>query len=379
MARPQFSVLRVDGRIDNALAHLRNRCDAEALLVTAHDNIRYLTGFTGSSAVLLVRSDDSVMVTDGRYVEQAALQIRESGAQVRIVEARTTAETIDAIAREMHGLAACAFESGDVSVEMHAHYQRTFPCHLIPVSGVVQELRRTKSQPEIERITFAAQTADAALGEVVQLLELSMSEVVTERDIRDELEYRMRKHGADGPSYETIVATGANSARPHHRPTHEQLREGHSVVIDVGGLVDGYHSDMTRTFLLGQVDAKLSEMFAIVCEAQQAGAQAVRAGVAPSEIDHICRSVITKAGFGEEFVHGTGHGVGLAIHEAPWLRAHSNEALRVGEVVTVEPGVYRVGLGGVRIEDLILVHETGNTNLSQSSKDNLCLQSPRMI
>lgn len=379
MARPQFSVLRVDHRINDAISHLKEMCDAEALIVTSHDNIRYLTGFSGSSAVLIARPQDSVLVTDGRYVEQATMQLSISGANVRVVEARTAAQTIQVVAQEVNLETDCAFEAADLSVAMHSQFQEAISRRLVPVNGVVQELRRVKSDAEIERIAFAAGAADRALNEVVQLLERAMSEPVTERDVRDELEYRMRKHGADGPGYETIVATGVNSARPHHRPTGDLLREGHAVVIDVGGLVDGYHSDMTRTYLLGDVESKLKEIFAVVGESQQAGVSAIRAGVMPSEIDRICRSLITEAGFGSEFVHGTGHGVGLAIHEAPWLRAQSDEALRAGEVVTVEPGVYRVGLGGVRIEDLILVHETGSTTLTHTSKDNLCLQSPQTI
>ena len=379
MARPLFSVLRVDRRINDAIAYLNEICNAEALIVTSHENIRYLTGFSGSSAVLVARSDESVLVTDGRYVEQATQQLHNSGANVRVVEARTATETIHAVAQEVDRATDCAFEAADLTVEMHSQYQQAISSRLIPVKGVVQELRRVKSDAEVERIAFAAFAADSALKDVVPLLERAMSEPVTERDVRDELEYRMRKHGADGPSYETIVATGANSARPHHRPTGEFIREGHSVVIDVGGLVDGYHSDMTRTFLLGQVDPALNEIFTVVRESQRAGVNAIRAGIAPSEIDLICRSIITDAGFGREFVHGTGHGVGLAIHETPWLRAQSDEPLRAGEVVTVEPGVYRVGLGGVRIEDLILVHEAGNTTLTHTSKDNLCLQSPQTI
>ena len=379
MARPQFSVLRVDGRINDAIAYLNEICKAKTLIVTSHDNIRYLTGFSGSSAVLVARADESALITDGRYVEQAMTQVRTAGANVRVVEARTTAETIGAVAQEVNREIECAFEAADLSVQTHSLYQQELSCRLVPVNGVVQELRRVKSDAEIERIAFAAYAADSALKDVVPLLEQAMSEPVTERDVRDELEYRMRKHGADGPSYETIVATGANSALPHHRPTSEFIREGHSVVIDVGGLVDGYHSDMTRTYLLGKVDSSLSDIFTVVRESQRMGVNAVRAGIAPSEIDQICRSVISEAGFGDEFVHGTGHGVGLAIHEAPWLRAHSNDALRIGEVVTVEPGVYRVGLGGVRIEDLLIVHETGSSTLTHTSKDNLCLQSPQTI
>jgi Xaa-Pro aminopeptidase len=379
MPRPQFLPLRVDGRLEEVARHLADCHAASALIVSSTVNIRYLTGFTGSAGVLICRKDDSVLVTDGRYVEQAQAQVRDSGAAVRIVEARTAAATLDAVAFELAHDAKIGCESEDLTVEAHARYVAALGREMIPLSGVVEELRRLKSEAEIERITFAASTADNALADARNLLVRAMSEPITERDVRDELEYRMRRYGADGPSYETIVATGPNAARPHHRPTDQLLSEGDSVVIDVGGLVDGYHSDMTRTYLLGEVDPVLQTMLEVVTEAQSRGVAAVRAGELPSEIDRICRTFITEAGFGPEFVHGTGHGVGLNIHESPWLRAQSNDPLRDGEVVTVEPGVYRVGLGGVRIEDLLLVRATGSTTLTHTPKDSLCLQSQQTI
>ena len=379
MPRPKFLPLRVDGRVQAVARRIGESYSANAMVVSSSENIRYLTGFTGSAGVLICRLDDSVLVTDGRYVEQALAQIRDSGAEVRIVEARTAAATLEAVALELRLNAKCVCEASDLSIETHARYVAALNTELLPASGVVEELRRTKSDAEIERMAFAAETADKALADVQGLLVRSMSEPITERDVRDELEYRMRRHGADGPSYETIVATGNNAAKPHHRPTEQLLREGDSVVIDVGGLVDGYHSDMTRTYLLGAVDPVLQTMFDVVSESQSQGVAAVRAGVLPSEIDRICRTWITEAGFGPEFVHGTGHGVGLQIHESPWLRAQSNEPLREGEVVTVEPGVYRVGLGGVRIEDLLLVRAAGSTTLTHTPKDSLCLQSRQTI
>ena len=379
MPRPKFLPLRVDGRVQTVAQRIGETYSATAMVVSSSENIRYLTGFTGSAGVLICRQDDSVLVTDGRYTEQAHAQIRDSGADVRIVEARTAAATLEAVASELMLNALCVCEASDLSVETHARYVAALNTELLPAVGVVEELRRTKTEAEIERMAFAAETADKALSDVRDLLVRSMSEPVTERDVRDELEYRMRRHGADGPSYETIVATGNNAAKPHHRPTEQLLREGDSVVIDVGGLVDGYHSDMTRTYLLGAVDPVLQTMFDVVSESQSQGVAAVRAGVLPSEIDRICREWITEAGFGPEFVHGTGHGVGLQIHESPWLRAQSNEPLRDGEVVTVEPGVYRVGLGGVRIEDLLLVRAAGSTTLTHTPKDSLCLQSRQTI
>jgi Xaa-Pro aminopeptidase len=379
MPRPNFLPLRVDGRLEAVARYLAESQSASALVVSSTINIRYLTGFTGSAGVLICRNDDSVLVTDGRYVEQAQAQIRDSGAAVRIVEARTAAATLDAVASELAHDAKIGCESADLTVDAHARYVAALGRELILLNGVVEELRRTKSEAEVERIAWAAKAADDALADTRDLLVRSMSEPITERDLRDELEYRMRRYGADGPSYETIVATGPNAARPHHRPTDQLLAEGDSVVIDVGGLVDGYHSDMTRTYLLGKVDSVLQTMLDVVSEAQQRGVAAVRAGELPSEIDRICRTFISDAGFGPEFVHGTGHGVGLNIHESPWLRAQSNEPLRDGEVVTVEPGVYRVGLGGVRIEDLLLVRATGSTTLTHTPKDSLCLQSQQTI
>jgi Xaa-Pro aminopeptidase len=240
-------------------------------------------------------------------------------------------------------------------------------------------MRRVKTEAEIARMQLAAHATDMALSEVQTMLENALSFEITERDVRDELEYKMRRFGADGPSYETIVATGVNSVKPHHRPTDAIIREGDSVVIDVGGLVDGYHSDMTRTYLIGQVSPDLAAIHDLVLYAQREGVSAVRPGVSGASVDEICRSIITQAGYGADFIHGTGHGVGLQIHEMPWVRTDFIEPLQCGEVVTVEPGVYRVGVGGVRIEDLILVTATSSQTLTLSQKESLCLPSRRTI
>jgi Xaa-Pro aminopeptidase len=185
----------------------------------------------------------------------------------------------------------------------------------------------------------------------------------------------MRRHGADGPSYDTIVASGPHAARPHHRPTRRRIVEGDAVVIDVGGLVDGYHSDMTRTYLVGAVPPELSAMHALVGRAQRDGLAAVRPGASAHDVDRVCRDLIAAEGLGAEFTHSTGHGVGLQIHEMPWVRAGSHEPLAEGEVVTVEPGVYREGLGGVRTEDLVVVTRDGCRPLTHTPKDRQCLPS----
>ena len=195
--------------------------------------------------------------------------------------------------------------------------------------------------------------------------------------MRDELEHRMRRLGADGPSYDTIVASGPdNAARPHHETGRRTIVEGDTVIIDVGALVDGYHSDMTRTFVVGEPTAEQHEVYDLVLAAQLAGLDAVAAGVAARDVDAACRDLFADAGYGDWFLHGTGHGVGLDIHEDPFSSTVSSDELLVGDVVTVEPGLYRGGFGGVRIEDLVAVTADGGRRLTHLSKDSPCLPSP---
>jgi Xaa-Pro aminopeptidase len=362
--------LTVTGRDQLVRQELAHRGDADVLIVYDLNNVRWLTGFTGSAGTLIVRPDEMILITDGRYGEQARHQIETSGAQARVVVGTSAAALREAVASAVQSARAVAVDPGELT---HAQFETlreqlgSVPASIV---GVVPHLRRRKSAAEIARIRLAAACTDLALAECTAM----MSSRPTERDVRDELEYRMRRHGADGPSYDTIVATGPNGARPHHRPTSTVIEEGHSVVIDVGALVDGYHSDMTRTFLIGEVDPVLRRMHDVVCESQLIGLAAVRAGVAAGDVDRACRQIIEDAGFGGEFIHSTGHGVGLQIHEQPWVRTAISEPLQSGEVVTVEPGVYREGLGGVRIEDLVVVTDQGCDVLTTSPKDISCLQ-----
>ncbi len=341
-----------------------------ALLVTDLNNIRWLTGFTGSAGTLIVRPDDMVLIVDGRYGEQSREQTKNSHAQCSVIEGRSAIELREAIASATKQFAAVGFDPTEMTVAAHTTMKSQINSELTTVSPVVAHLRRRKTEPEIQRMELAALATDSALSEVAPMLVSGL----TERDIRDELDYRMRHHGAEFTSYDTIVASGPNAARPHHRPVSRKIVEGDSVVIDVGGLVDGYHSDMTRTFLIGEVDPVLSEMHEVVSASQMLGLSFVRAGVLAQDLDQKCRDFIVAAGFGSEFSHSTGHGVGLQIHEMPWVRNGFAEPLEVGEVVTIEPGVYREGLGGVRIEDLVVVTQSGCRILTHSKKDLQCLQ-----
>jgi Xaa-Pro aminopeptidase len=378
--RTDLPSLSVAGRDQLVRDELRRRCAAgetdtsgqvaDTLVIFDLNNIRWLTGFTGSAGTLIVQPGEMVLVTDGRYGEQARAQLAASGASARVVVGASVAALRSAMEQSLGSTQHVAVDPSEIT---HAQYQslrEQTPANLVMIGGIVPQLRRRKSAAEIARMRRAAACTDAALAECVPLL----AQRPTERDVRDELEYRMRRFGADGPSYDTIVATGPNGARPHHRPTSTVIEEGHLVVIDVGALVDGYHSDMTRTYLIGEVDQSLRHMHDVVRESQLVGLAAVRAGVAAGDVDKACRDVIVAAGLGDEFIHSTGHGVGLQIHEQPWVRTAITEPLHSGEVVTVEPGVYREGLGGVRIEDLVVVADTGCDILTTSPKDLSCLQ-----
>jgi|688.fasta_scaffold05588_18 Xaa-Pro aminopeptidase len=371
-AAKKLSPLVVNGR-DKLVRAEMQRVGASidsALLVVDLNNIRWLTGFTGSAGTLLVRPDDMVLVVDGRYGDQAREQIRNSGANCEVIEGRSAVALREALANATKLIKVAHFDSAELTVSQLENMTDQLSSELRKIAPIVPKLRRRKTEPEIERMQLAALATDFAMAEVVPML----SQGLTERDIRDELDYRMRRYGAEFTSYDTIVASGPNAARPHHRPVSRRIETGDSVVIDVGGLVDGYHSDMTRTYLIGDVDPVLSEMHEVVSHSQLLGLAAVRAGVLAQDVDKTCRDYIAEAGFASEFTHSTGHGVGLQIHEMPWVRTGFAEPLEVGEVVTVEPGVYREGLGGVRIEDLVVVTQSGCRVLTSSKKDRQCLQ-----
>jgi Xaa-Pro aminopeptidase len=359
--------LEIAGRSERVRKRLEQ---ADALLVSDLNNIRWLTGFTGSNGWVVVTADEVVLVTDGRYGDQATAQLTSAGVEGRVVVGLSSTELLDAIAAEVAPLESLGFESAHVTYDQHQRYERHFAPRLVPVGGLVEAERRQKDAGEVARMAEACRIADVALSEVVL-------ERRTEAEVRNQLEIRMRELGASGPSYETIVATGpVNAARPHHRPTDTLIERGHTVIIDVGALYDGYHSDMTRTFFVGDPTTEQLELYEVVLAAQRAGVAAVESGISSAELDAVCRDAITAAGYGEWFIHGTGHGVGLLIHEDPFINRTGDLRLQVGDVVTVEPGVYREGFGGIRVEDLVVVTDNGCRVLTASPKDSPCPPSP---
>jgi len=358
------------GRADAIRGRLGDH-PADALAVTNLTNVRWLTGFTGSNAAVALLPDRLVLVTAGRYRERAADELAAAGVDGEVVAGFTQAEQHDALVKQFAGIERVGGEAGSLT---HTRWSAlAAELSLVPADGLVEDGRRSKDAGEVARIAAACGFADAALAEVAPLL----GDGMTEADVRMELEYRMRRHGADGPSYDTIVASGPNhAARPHHEAGPRAIVEGDTVVIDVGALVDGYHSDMTRSYVIGDPTPQQSETYALLLDVQLAGIDAVRAGVAARDVDATCRQLIAGAGYADWLLHSVGHGVGLLIHEDPFESPTSTSELRTGDVVTVEPGLYRVGFGGFRIEDLVEVTATGCRMLTASPKDSPCPPSP---
>jgi len=339
----------------------------DGLLVTDLVNVRYLTGFTGSNAALLVHVDgdaQSRLCTDGRYRAQVAAEVPD----LETVIERACALTLAGLAAEL-GIGALGFESDHVTVDAYAALveEAAETAALVRSPGLVQQLRMVKDDAELAALRTACAIADAALAELIEHGGLAPGR--TEAEVALDLEYRMRAHGAAGPSFASIVAAGPHSAVPHHSPTATPLRAGDFVKIDFGALVDGYHSDMTRTVVLGAAADWQRELYALVAAAQAAGRAALSPGVEVADVDAAARGVVVAAGRGEEFLHPLGHGVGLQIHEAPLLGATGSGRLAAGMAVTVEPGVYLEGRGGVRIEDTLVVTDGAPEVLTRFPKD----------
>jgi Xaa-Pro aminopeptidase len=346
----------VAGRADRLRAAM-DAAEVPVLLVTNLTNIRYLTGFTGSAALLLVTGDELLFVTDGRYGQQAGDQLGAAGVAARIEVENLKQKDLVASGVTRSGSLRIGLEADAVTWSAQRTYDTTwFPrAELVPTTGLVAGLRVVKDDGEIDRLRRAASIADAALAEVrPRLLDRP-----TEVEFGLELDTAMRRLGADDVSFETIVASGPNGALPHHRPSDRRVVDGDLVVIDFGALVDGYHSDMTRTVAVGELSETQQRMYDVVLESQAAGVAAVTGGIAAKDVDAACRAVIDAAGWGEAFLHGTGHGVGLDIHEDPRVGQSSTATLVDRCVVTVEPGVYLPAHGGVRIEDTVVVTPDG--------------------
>ncbi len=369
MSTSTFSERLAPLDVPRRAARLRTRlADAgiDALLVTHLPNVRYLTGFTGSAGFVLVAADDLALFTDGRYTTQAGEQVARAGVATCVEIGATVSRQRELLAARLSPATRLGLEAHAVTWATQRDLAAVLVGHeLVATTGIVEDLRAAKDAGEVARIHAACAIADDALGAVLPLL----GGGITERAFALALDREMRERGADGNSFETIVASGPNAAKPHARPSSRVVEPAELVVIDFGCIVDGYCSDMTRTVSVGDPGPDARRMFDVVRESQQRGRDVVRAGTTCAEVDQACRRVIEDAGWGDAFVHSTGHGVGLEIHEAPRVAATARDTLAPGFVVTVEPGVYLPGQGGVRIEDTVVVTETGADPLTSFPKE----------
>ena len=343
----------------------------DGLLVTTLTNVRYLTGFTGSAGIVALTSTGTTLVTDGRYRTQAAEQVAAVGLadHVTIVIGGAEAQR-EALQAALDGADRVGLEADHVTWAQATAWEERLGRPPVATSGLVEELRAIKDAGEIDRMRHAAQIADAALGEVLPLLSRAGIDPISESTFALALDSAMRRGGAESVAFETIVAAGENSAKPHHHPSDRLIAMGDPVVVDFGATFEGYRSDMTRTFCVGgQPTGALKEIFDLVATSQAAGVAAVRPGMSAGSIDDVCRGVIVEGGMGERFEHSTGHGVGLDIHELPWVASQGTAILEAGTVVTVEPGVYVAGVGGVRIEDTLVVTSSGAEPLTRFTKE----------
>lgn len=337
----------------------------DALLVARLPNVRYLTGFTGSAGIVALTPDGLVLVTDGRYAAQSRAQLDAAGVDGRVAIGASADDQRLALVDAVAGCAGLGLEAHGVTWAQQREYAGWFAAHeLVPTQDLVEAERRVKEPAEVARIRAACAIADESFAELLATL----ADGPTERDFALALEFGMRRRGATKVSFDPIVAAGPNGALPHARPSERPIGRGELVVIDFGCVVDGYCSDMTRTVSVGDPGAEAVHVWDTVLASQAAGRAAVGPGVECAAVDGASRAVIDAAGFGAAFVHGTGHGVGLEIHEAPRVARTATGTLAVGHVVTVEPGVYLPGIGGVRIEDTLVVTSDGAEALTEFPK-----------
>jgi Xaa-Pro aminopeptidase len=334
----------------------------DCLLVAFSPNLRYLSGFTGSNGVLLILPGRGILFTDPRYKTQAA---QETTCKIRISKGPLVLDLLATLSKT--GVKRIGYEPARMTCDTFDSIKSRLPLRasLEPVTGWIEELRMVKSTAELALIRRSVETNSRAFEQTIVRIKPGMRE----RDLASELEYRMRRLGAEKPSFETIVAAGVRSALPHAQPTAARLAPGDLVVVDMGAFQDGYASDMTRMLSVGAPNAKVKRMYRAVLEAQLAAINAVRPGVTTVSVDAAARRALAGYGLDHCFIHSTGHGLGLEIHEPPRLGKRDRRRLRPGMAITIEPGAYIEGFGGVRIEDTVVVTETGCEVLTRTPKD----------
>lgn len=356
---------KIFGNRQNKLKSVLAEQGLDGMLISRLSNIRYICGFTGSAGSCIITPNENYFITDGRYMEQSKNEVK--GFE-RFIDYGTHIEIAQKNNLISKGLK-LALESDSLSVSSYNQLTELFPdVKWESTKMILENLAAVKDKSEIEALRTAVEITDKVFNEVLQLLKIGISE----KEIALELAMRYRKYG-EGEAFPSIVASGPNSALPHVQPGERKLKLGDFVVVDAAAKYAGYHADMTRTVVIGKATEKHHEIYELVKKSQQAGIDAVKAGVACKAVDDTTRAVIADAGYGDKFIHSTGHGIGLEIHAYPRLSQQSEEILKENNVVTIEPGIYLTGWGGVRIEDNIVVKKDGSEVLNKTSKELMIL------
>ncbi|MFT8323645.1 MAG: Xaa-Pro peptidase family protein [Bacillus sp. (in: firmicutes)] len=342
-----------------------SEADVDGIVITSKYNRRYISNFTGSAGVVLISGESAKFITDFRYMEQAAKQCDG----FEIIQHKGPIYKEVAEQAEKLGIKKLAFEQDHMTFTDYKIYENLVKAELVPVSGLIEKLRLIKSAAEIKILKEAAQIADAAFTHILDFIKVGK----TELEVSNELEFFMRKAGATSSSFDTIVASGKRSALPHGVATDKVIESGDFVTMDYGAYYNGYVSDITRTVAVGNPNEKLKEIYNVVLNAQLKGMDGMKPGLTGIQADALTRDHISAKGYGEYFGHSTGHGIGLEVHEGPGLSSKSETVLETGMVVTVEPGIYIPGLGGVRIEDDTLITDDHNEALTHSTKELIIL------
>ncbi|MEK3890762.1 M24 family metallopeptidase [Bacillus sp. FSL K6-3431] len=349
----------------NKLRERMNNHDIDGLLITSTYNRRYITNFTGTAGVALISRDKALFITDFRYTEQAAKQATDFDI---IQHIGSISKEVAKHVKEL-GIKKLGFEQDYMSYSLWNAYKEAVETEFVPISNLLENMRLIKSAQELSIIKEAADIADAAFKHILDFIKPGL----TELEVANELEFFMRKSGAESSSFDIIVASGTRSALPHGVASDKIIETGDFITMDYGALHKGYVSDITRTIAVGEPSEKLKEIYSVVLEAQLRGMDQIQPGMTGMEADAIARDYIAEKGYGEYFGHSLGHGIGLEVHEGPGLSTRSETKLEPGMVVTVEPGIYLPGIGGVRIEDDTVITETGNETLTHSTKDLIIL------
>jgi Xaa-Pro aminopeptidase len=338
---------------------------ADAIVLTHLPNIFYVCGFSGSNAILLVLGDALHLFTDGRYTIQAHEEAPQS--RIHIVRTPLTEACGGFLRSRLPGKRQrVAFEVSSLNVAEWGRLKKAAGANIKwkPTSELVERIREVKTAEELDMMRRSARLASEVISEAPDFVRPG----VTELEVAAEIDYRMRRKGASGPSFETIVASGARSALPHARPTEKRLQKNELVVLDLGAILRHYCSDLTRTVFLGQAPARIRRWYKAVQQAQEAAHDALRADVTAGSVDRAARRLLDRHGLGTYFVHGTGHGLGIEIHEGPRVGRSQKQEIRVGNVVTLEPGIYVEGVGGIRLEDEVAVHAQGTEVLTSAPR-----------